>query len=79
MKRLPSPPVWPELRQPLFGGALLLYALLQLNRRALHAPVPALLTAHLADALALPVLLTLALAVQRRLGRPAPGFVYPDA
>jgi hypothetical protein len=53
--------------------------MLLLNRNALHSPLPAFLTSYLADALALPVILTLALAVQRRLGNHPPGFVFPNS
>ena len=70
---------WPEFRRPLFLAAALVYGLHLLNRHALHAPLPPLLTSYLADALALPVMLTLALAAQRRLGNYPPGFVLPDA
>ena len=70
---------WPEFRQPLFAGAVFLHGLLQLNRRVLHAPLPAPLTSYLGDLLALPVLLTLALAAQRRLGSHPATFVFPDA
>jgi hypothetical protein len=68
----------PEFRQPLFVTAALLYGLLQLNRRVLHTPLPSLLTSHLGDLLAMPVLLTLALAAQRHLGNKSPDFVFPD-
>jgi hypothetical protein len=71
-------PGWPELRRPLFVGAVLLYAALRLNRYWLHCPLPTPLTAYLADLVAMPVLLSLALALQRRLeGRPST-FVLPD-
>ncbi|MDQ2793702.1 MAG: magnesium citrate secondary transporter [Bacteroidota bacterium] len=70
---------WPEFRQPLFVGAVLLHGLLQLNRRVLHATLPTPLTSYLADLLALPVLLTLALAAQRWLGPQPATFVFPDA
>ncbi|WP_460619405.1 magnesium citrate secondary transporter [Hymenobacter ruber] len=49
-----------------------------LNRCVLHVPLPALVTSYLADVLALPVMLTLALAVQRRLGNHSRHFILPD-
>jgi hypothetical protein len=70
---------WPEFRRPLFVGATLLYGAYQLNRRVLHEPLPPVVTAHLADLAALPVLLTLALAAQRRLGNHSPAFVFPSS
>lgn len=69
---------WAEFRRPLFCGAMLLYGALQLNRRMLHWPLPTLLTAYLADLAALPVILTIALATQRRLERRPHTFVLPD-
>lgn len=69
---------WPEFRQPLFVVAVLLHGLLQLNRRVLHMALPVPLTSYLGDLLALPVLLTLALAAQRRLGPQPATFVFPD-
>jgi len=59
---------WPaELRHPLVVLAALTYAVLFLNRRYFHWPLPAVINAHLSDALALPVILALALAFFRRL------------
>ena len=70
---------WPEFRRPLFVGAALLYGAFQLNHRVLHGPLPPLLTAYLADLAALPVLLSVALVAQRRLGNHSPAFVFPDS
>lgn len=69
---------WPEFRPPLFAGAVVLDCLLQLNRRVAHVALPAPLTSYLGDLLALPILLTVALAAQRRLGPHPPTFVFPD-
>ena len=69
---------WPEFRRPLFVVAALSYSLHLLNRHVLHIPLPALLTSYLADTLALPVMLSLALAAQRRLGNHPAHFVFPD-
>jgi hypothetical protein len=69
---------WPEFRQPLFVGAIGLYGAYRLSRYAFHLPFPALVTAHLADLLAMPVFLTLALATQRCLGRYPPTWTFPD-
>jgi len=55
------------LRHPLFVGAVLAYGGSQLNRRWLHWPLPAPLTSYLGDALCLPILLSLALALHRAL------------
>ncbi len=60
---------WPEFRHPLFVVSVLLYAAYQLNRYVLHWPMPTLLTSYLGDLAAMPVMLSLALAAQRRLGR----------
>ncbi|GAA4352467.1 hypothetical protein GCM10023185_12180 [Hymenobacter saemangeumensis] len=58
---------WPrELRHPLFLGGAVLYGLLLLNRRVLHYYVPPLVRSYLADVLALPLILSLALAFMRR-------------
>ncbi|WP_052732229.1 hypothetical protein [Hymenobacter terrenus] len=70
---------WPEFRQPLFVGAVLLYGAYQLSRWVLHVPLPLVLTSYLADLAALPVLLSLALTAQRRLGNHSPSFVFPDS
>ena len=69
---------WSAFRRPLFGATVLLDGLLQLNRRALHWPLPTPLTAYLADLAAMPVILTLALAMQRRLERRLDTFVFPE-
>lgn len=69
---------WPELRQPLFVGAVLLYGAYKLIRHVLHWPLPPLVTGYLADLMALPIMLTVALAAQRRLGNPAATWVLPD-
>lgn len=71
--------VWPELRQPLVVGSVLLYSALYLNRHLWHYPLPPLLTAYAADLLAMPVLLTVALALQRRLLPHFRHLVLPDA
>ncbi|WP_162550072.1 hypothetical protein [Hymenobacter nivis] len=55
----------PGLRHPLLVGAAGLYGGLWLNRHWLHWPLPALVTSHLADLLALPLMLGLALAAHR--------------
>jgi hypothetical protein len=65
------------LRRPLFVAAATGYAALQLLTRGLHQPLPAWMSNWLADALCLPVILTLALAAQRLLRR-RPDFVLPD-
>ena len=70
---------WPEFRHPVFVGAGLLYAAHQLNRFLLHWRVPELLSSYLADAVALPVMLSLALAAHRRLVVRSRAFVLPDA
>lgn len=70
---------WPEFRRPLFAGAVGLHGLLQLNRHVLHTALPTPFNSYLGDLLALPVLLTLALAAQRRLGPHSATFVFPDA
>lgn len=69
---------WSALRRPLFFGAALLYGALQLNRCWMRWPLPPLLTAHLADLLAMPVLLNLALALQRYLENRPRTFVLRD-
>lgn len=67
-----------EFRRPLFVGAVLVYGLLQLNRRVLHVALPPALTSYAGDLLALPILFTLALAAQRRLGPHPSTFIFPD-
>ncbi|GAB3833831.1 magnesium citrate secondary transporter [Hymenobacter jeollabukensis] len=66
------------LRRPLFGASAALYGGIQLLTRGLHQPLPGWVTSWLADALAMPVILTLALVVQRLLRR-RPQLVLPDA
>ncbi|WP_133272816.1 hypothetical protein [Hymenobacter radiodurans] len=70
--------VWPEFRHPLFVGAVLVYAAYQLNRYLLHWPLPLLLTSYLSDVACMPVILSLALAAQRRLVARSLTFVFPD-
>ncbi|MBF9236925.1 hypothetical protein I2I05_05910 [Hymenobacter sp. BT683] len=70
---------WPEFRHPLFVGATLVYLAFQLNRRALHWPLPELLTSYLGDVVAMPVVLSLALAAHRRLVARSLAFVLPDS
>ncbi|WP_035564084.1 hypothetical protein [Hymenobacter sp. IS2118] len=70
---------WPEFRHPLFVGAGLLYLVFQLNRQVLRWPLPAVLTSYLADALAMPIMLSLALAAHRRVVARSRTFVLPDA
>jgi hypothetical protein len=71
--------LWPEFRHPLFVGAGLLYGAYQLNRYFLQWPLPLLLTSYLADAASMPIILSLALAAQRRLVARSLVFVLPDA
>ncbi|UOG73016.1 hypothetical protein MTX78_12865 [Hymenobacter tibetensis] len=69
---------WPlEFRHPLFVAMAGLYALFFYNRRWGHWELPAVLNAHLADVLALPLLLTVALWFMRRLYFRQPAFVLP--
>ncbi len=70
---------WSEFRHPLFIGAGLLYLALQLSRQVLRWPLPAVLTSYLADALAMPVMLSLALAAHRRAVVRSRAFVLPDS
>ena len=70
---------WPEFRQPLFVAAAALYGAYQLNRHVLHWSLPELLTSYLADTVAMPVILSVALAAQRRLVARSLAFVMPDA
>ncbi|MBH8557163.1 hypothetical protein [Hymenobacter negativus] len=69
---------WPEFRRPLFLVAASGYGLHLFNRYVLHVPLPALVTSYFADVLAMPVMLTLALAAQRRLGNHSRKFIFPD-
>lgn len=66
------------LRRPLFWGAAGLYAALQVATRVGHWQPPAWAGSWLADALCMPVVLTLALAVQRA-ARRQPRLVLPAA
>jgi hypothetical protein len=68
-----------ELRRPAFWLPLLVYLLYQTNARLWHQPLPALVTAYLSDLLALPVILTLALVVQRRWVQRQAAFALPDS
>lgn len=70
---------WPEFRRPLFVGAAVLYAAYRLNRHVLHWPMPELLTSYLADTASMPVILSVALAAQRRLVMGSRAFILPDA
>jgi hypothetical protein len=69
---------WPELRQPLFLGATGLYGVYQVGRHVCLGALPALVTGQLADLTAMPVLLSLALGAQRRLGQYGGTWVLPD-
>jgi len=55
------------LRHPLVLGAALLFSGLYSNKHWLHWPLPQPVTAHLGDLLAMPLLLSLALAAHRLL------------
>jgi len=55
------------LRHQLVLGSALLFSGLYANKHWLHWPLPVPITAHLADLLALPLLLSLALAAHRLL------------
>ncbi|MCB2379492.1 hypothetical protein LGH70_17985 [Hymenobacter sp. BT635] len=71
---------WPrEFRRPAFWLPLLTYLLYQLNARLWHRPLPTLVTAYLSDLLAMPVILTLALVVQRRWVQHRADFRLPDS
>ena len=63
---------------PLFLGAALLYAGFQLATRVIHWVLPAWVSSWLADGLCMPVVLTLALAVQRWVRR-KPALVLPGS
>lgn len=69
----------PELRRPLFVGLVLVFGLFCSYRYGLRGPLPTLLTSYLADLASMPVLLSLALATQRRLLKLPRTFVLPDA
>lgn len=58
---------------------MLLYAALYLNRHVWHYPLPAWLSSHGADLLAMPILLSFTLAVQRRLLPHFRRLVLPDS
>lgn len=64
------------LLHPLFMGCALLYGVLQLATRGGHWAPPHWASNWLSDALCMPVVLTLALAVQRGVRR-QPAFVLP--
>lgn len=66
------------LRRPLLVGSAALYGLLQLLAHYRPHALPTWASSWLADALAMPIILTLALVVQRGLRR-RPTFVLPDA
>ncbi|TGE28351.1 hypothetical protein [Hymenobacter metallicola] len=68
-----------ECWRPAFWLPLVTYLLYQLNARFWHRPLPPPLTAYLSDLLAMPVILTLALVVQRRWVQRNPQFVLPDS
>ncbi|MCB2410913.1 magnesium citrate secondary transporter [Hymenobacter lucidus] len=68
-----------EFGRPAFWLPLLTYVLYQFNARVGHWPLPPLLTAYLSDLLAMPVILTLALVVQRRWVQRNAAFVLPDS
>lgn len=70
---------WPELQHPLVWLFALGYGLLYFNRHWAHRPLPPLVSSYLADVLALPLLLTLALAFMRHVYFRQPGFVLPAA
>lgn len=69
----------PEFRHPLFVGLVLLYVLVKLNQRLGHWPVPPVVTNYFADLAAMPVMLTLVLAAQRRLGPAFRALTLPDS
>ncbi|MFC7670247.1 hypothetical protein ACFQT0_24920 [Hymenobacter humi] len=58
-------------------GSVLVYAAFQLNRYVGHWPVPALLSSYLGDVASMPVILSVALAAQRRLVMHSRTFVFP--
>ncbi|PJJ60706.1 magnesium citrate secondary transporter [Hymenobacter chitinivorans] len=68
-----------EFRRPAFWLPLLVYGLYQANARLGHYPLPTLVTAYLSDLLAMPVILTLALVVQRRWVQRRATFCLPDS
>ncbi|SMB99369.1 hypothetical protein SAMN00120144_0157 [Hymenobacter roseosalivarius DSM 11622] len=69
---------WPEFRHPLFLVAVFLYVGYLANRYLVHWPMPTLLTSYLGDLAAMPVMLSLALAAQRRFVVRSRAFVLPD-
>lgn len=71
--------MWPELRRPLLVGSVLLYSALYLNRHLLHYPLPPWLSAYGADLLAMPILLSLTLTLQRHLFPHFRRLVLPDS
>ncbi|TGE24120.1 magnesium citrate secondary transporter [Hymenobacter aquaticus] len=68
-----------EFGRPAFWLPLLTYLAYQLNARLWHRPLPPLVTAYLSDLLAMPVILTLALVVQRRWVQRRAAFILPDS
>ncbi|UOQ51973.1 magnesium citrate secondary transporter [Hymenobacter cellulosivorans] len=68
-----------EFCRPAFWLPLLVYLLYQVNARFGHFPLPLLLRAYLSDLLAMPVILTLALVVQRRWVHRRTSFILPDS
>lgn len=71
---------WPtELRHPLFLAGAGLYLFSLLNRHWPVRALPATLNSHLADVLALPLLLSLTLSMMRRLYFRQPAFVLPGS
>ncbi|WBA43358.1 hypothetical protein [Hymenobacter canadensis] len=69
----------PELRHPLFLALAALYLVARLARHWHIRVLPAALNSHLADMLALPLLLTVALSIMRRLYFRQPAFVLPGS
>ncbi|RZK28333.1 MAG: hypothetical protein EOO63_11490 [Hymenobacter sp.] len=70
---------WPEFRHPLFISLTLLYLAVKINQRVGHWPMPPVVSAYFADLAAMPVMLTLVLAAQRRLGSAFRGLTLPDS
>jgi hypothetical protein len=70
---------WPEFRHPLFAGLVLLYLIVKINQRVGYWPMPSVVSAYFADLAAIPVMLTLVLAAQRRIGSGFGALVLPDS
>ncbi len=70
---------WFEFRQPLFLGAIVLFAGQQFLRYVLFVPIPGLLQSYLNDVISIPLMLTVALYAQRRLVARSYTFVFPDS